>query len=182
MLEFVPLVIQMAVGVAFALASVSKILAFSKFERGIASFGFTRASLVRPVAVLVVALELGIGASFIFRQYVEVFSGTAVLLVGVFATATVTARIRRLHTNCFCFGGGVEATSFAGAFRLGFLAAGTVVGYFWRDVSVVASARWPTVDEVAASVAVVLVVAWIVRILDATIVDGPLQIGGRRSK
>lgn len=92
------------------------------------SFQLVGSKLVRPLAMVVIALEMTIAFSFLAKQSPLYGAAMAAFLLTAFVVVIVSARLRNITAVCSCFGGdGGEAASPRTFMRIGFLTAGVVL-------------------------------------------------------
>ena len=136
---------QMAVGLCFAYATLAKTVTFAGFEKGVASYELLRQAWIRPVSVVVIAIEALIAVSFL-SGFAPLFGATvAIVLLTAFAFATASAHQRGLIIACMCFGpGAVESTAAKTLARVAFLALGVALVFFnaLRDQSATPAPWW----------------------------------------
>lgn len=131
MLDPIVQVAQLAVGLCFGWAAVSKVAAFRRFEHGVASFEVLPPGMERTAAVAVVVIE-SLAALCLLAGPGRLWgAGFAVALLAIFAIAVTSARRRGVAATCACFGGDVgEAATPRTYWRLALLGAGVaVVGF-----------------------------------------------------
>jgi hypothetical protein len=95
---------QLAIGVVFAVAAVSKVRDFGGFADGLRRMGLLPPKLVRPVAATVVAGEIATVLLLAIPGTLAIgFACAAVLLAGF--TVTIVLALRRASAAaCRCFG------------------------------------------------------------------------------
>ena len=119
---------QAAVGLCFGYAGAYKLRDFRAFENGVMSFQLVGSKLVRPLAMVVIALEMVIALSFLAKQSPLYGAAIAALLLTAFVVVIFSARLRNITAVCSCFGGeGGEASSPRTFIRIAFLIAGVVL-------------------------------------------------------
>ena len=147
MLEIVGQTAQAAVGLCFGYAAVSKLIWFRAFEAAITRFDVVIASLVRPAALTVVALEFLVALSFLANQLRLWGAVVAGILLLVFSTVVLSSRRRGIVAACMCFGPDALPSTAKTFVRIGFLGVGVAILVFDEVMGV--NAGWvPRVDNV----------------------------------
>ncbi|MCY3841352.1 MAG: hypothetical protein OXH09_22345 [Gammaproteobacteria bacterium] len=104
MLDIIAHTTQVALGLCFGYAAVSKIMAYRGFEAGIVRFEVVPNALVRPAGLSVVGLELLVASSFL-ADHLRLFGiAVATALLVIFLAVMVSARRRGVVETCICFG------------------------------------------------------------------------------
>ncbi|HEX9335487.1 MAG TPA: MauE/DoxX family redox-associated membrane protein [Pseudonocardiaceae bacterium] len=92
-------------------AALAKLGRFGEFAGQIEAYRLLPARLSRPVAVLVVGVELGVAGLLLPSSSRTVGAVVAVILFGVFLVAQAGAVARGLRIDCGCFSASGEATA-----------------------------------------------------------------------
>ena len=147
MLDIIAQPAQVAVGLCFSYAAVSKSIAFRGFEAGIARFEVVSPALVRPAALTVISLELLVAFSFLAYQMRLCGAAVAGSLLVIFLAVIVSARHRGIVAPCMCFGPNDAETSTPKTIsRIAFLGVGVTIVIF--DILLTSGASsplsWPT--------------------------------------
>lgn len=113
MLDTIAHTTQVAVGLCFGYAAVSKVMAYPGFEAGIIRFEVVPGALVRSAGLSVVVLEMLVAVSFLVGHKRLFGVAVATVLLAIFLAVMVSARRRGIVATCMCFGanGGESAPS-----------------------------------------------------------------------
>ena len=96
--------VQVAVGLCFGYAALSKLVAFRSFKEGVASFEMAPTALVGMASASVVALECAVALSFL-TDYMRSFGAVvAAVLLATFLLAIGSAHRSGIVAACMCFG------------------------------------------------------------------------------
>ncbi|MDE0035965.1 MAG: hypothetical protein OXU77_00220 [Gammaproteobacteria bacterium] len=104
MLDTIAHTTQVAVGLCFGYAAVSKIMAYRGFEAGVIRFEIVPYALVRLAGLSVIVLEMVVAFSFLAGQMRLFGVAVATVLLVIFLAVIVSARQRGIVTTCMCFG------------------------------------------------------------------------------
>lgn len=160
-------VVQISVGLCFAIAALAKASAFRLFVAGVASYGMVPRMVVGPFSGFVLIAEVLAAACFLSGVLVVQAAVAALFLLIAFGIAALVARRRGLSTTCFCFGlDGGESTTSKGLLRLFLLlgGVGATLGCHVSDFRNDPVSAIPSWEMFAASFAVVLGAAWVIEI------------------
>jgi len=104
--SFLILLGRYALGLAFVVASVSKLLDPVEFALSVHRYAILPEALVLPTANLLPWLELIAGVCLLFvRRYREAAAVVMLTLLLGFTAALIVAKLRGLDAPCGCFGG-----------------------------------------------------------------------------
>ena len=90
----------------FLYSGVTKLLRLSQFAQAVGEFGIVLDSLVKPTAIAVCLVELGL-AYALWQQKSWSITATAILLIGFLGVLSYGIAIG-LDIQCGCFGSGYE--------------------------------------------------------------------------
>ncbi|GHO46129.1 MauE/DoxX family redox-associated membrane protein [Ktedonospora formicarum] len=126
---------RIVIGLVFAISSFGKLRDIPKFQRAILGFRLLPRRLSRSIALFFLSGELTV-VVFVTLGGPLLLSGflLAALLLLMFSGALASVLVRRLQTNCNCFGASEKNVSTTDIWRnLGFLicAAGGCGAIFW---------------------------------------------------
>ena len=103
-LNFLILVLRVAVGGIFAAAGGLKIGHFDVLASEIAGFEILPHAFIAPLALLLPFVEVLLGAYLILGLFTRIAAVFASLQMFVFSAAIASAVVRGLHASCGCFG------------------------------------------------------------------------------
>lgn len=139
--------------VTFGVAAITKVTAWQRWRRSLTAYDVPAA---RAVAVAVPVLE-SVVAFLPFLGFASVAGAVAIVLLGAFSIAIVTARVRRgRRLECGCFGGVRSRDYRVLLLRNAVLAVVAVAAWRWAPPRAALPFRLPTATELVPALLVAL--------------------------
>jgi uncharacterized membrane protein YphA (DoxX/SURF4 family) len=155
--------LQVAVGVIFLTAAISKLIDFSSFRKTVAEYAVLPRSLTTPTAYVISILEGAAGLALLTGFAAELAVGLALALLGSFAVGISVNLRRGRRIPCGCFGGARDTITARSLARIGLVTLALLAARFVIDTSTPAPAvltggaeSWQHGVEVAAIAAFTL--------------------------
>jgi uncharacterized membrane protein YphA (DoxX/SURF4 family) len=103
-IDWLVLILRVALGGVFLVAGVSKIGHANLFASEIAGFQLLPQPLIAPLALLLPFVEVLLGAYLVIGLLTRAAGGLAALQLAIFSGAIASAVVRGIATSCGCFG------------------------------------------------------------------------------
>jgi len=115
--------LQIAIGIVFLLAGLTKLRHPAVFKKAIVEFDILPRYLAHPTAILILIAELSIGLGHLTDRYLHVAVLVGLAILSVFGIAVFASLARKRKHSCHCFGDSSEPVSFYTLIRLFLLGA-----------------------------------------------------------
>jgi Methylamine utilisation protein MauE len=126
----VRLVIQISLGLVFAISTVAKLLDPLAFVEGVKRYGIASHLLSSIIGMLIIAVEGWLAITHLSGRTLTLGAPIALCLLGSFAVAVGINLVRGRQVPCHCFGRYGEILSFRTLARLALLGLGEVLLVF----------------------------------------------------
>src|SRR5436190_1832732 len=97
-------VTQIALGLVFLRSAVGKLSSYRHFVQGVSDYELVHASLVRPAAGLLVAVELFLGVAHALGVLLPWAIAIGIAFLALLEAAVVVTLRKGLRVQCMCFG------------------------------------------------------------------------------